>query len=133
MEKRSFLYYFGLFVLVVFIGLAFSAGNWMIIDFVTELEPNQIDLYPWLPFLGAVSFFVGYFAALFSMQNQTNVKHRLILAACIFLPVIAISFVVFRTPEYRDVRQLLFAGMEYYVAGSLFGWISERFKAAIKT
>lgn len=132
MEKKSFIYYFGVFILGIFICVAISAGNWMMMDFVTEIDPTQLTNYSWIPFVGAGAFLVGYFAMLFSNENPTKTKQRLILIACFALPLIVLSLIVFRNPDHRDLRQALIAALEYFVAGEAFGWGANHFKTVVK-
>ncbi|MBI5934332.1 MAG: hypothetical protein HY867_11540 [Chloroflexi bacterium] len=129
MEKRSPFYYFGLFVLVVFTIISFSMGNLMVIDFVADPKVNHY-IYGWLPFLGTFTFIAGYFVRLFSAQNPK--RHRLIFVCGIFLPLIALFIAGIQTPDHFLIRLLLIAGVNYFYAGALFAWSSDRLRTVLK-
>ena len=128
MENRYHIHFFGLFALTVFTIISFSMGNLMIINFVTHPEVNHY-MYSWLPFLGTTMFIVGYVVRLFSAQNP--IKYRLIFFAGMILPLIVLilSQTLFRDPPERI---LLIAGGNYYYAGMICAWASDRFRTLVK-
>ena len=131
MEKRSPNFSIGLVLYPFLTILFFSLGNSTVIDFVTNPEVNH-NIYDWLPILGPITFFSGYFVELLSYKTLHQTK-RYSLGSIVLFILLLVAIVLGQT-VFRDspVNLLMLAGINYSLAGVFFASVMDRLGTVVK-
>lgn len=140
MEKRSPLFYIGLFVLLILAIFSFSAGTLGIAGFIRSDKSISFLAEFGISFLSAITFIVGYFVWVFAFSGSKAFALSFLtktsrLAAAVFftwgilLIVLSILIIV---KFFSPIRTLLQALQNYSFAGMVFAWASDRFRTATK-
>jgi hypothetical protein len=138
MEKRSPLFYVGLFVFVILAILSFSAGTLLTVFFIEGNSPT-LFIEIGLSNLGAVVFMVSYFVNTFAypppiIVSQNQIKTYCLGGAIFFiwstllLGLLILSILKSTLP----IHGLLIAISNYGFSGMLLAWVSRRIKAMKK-